>query len=151
MSELYRPKAFSSFLLPPLLVWQFERSLFRPLRSSCLFPFSLVFSTSFITTGNVAFWNHAYELHCRHRPQILIIVEHRIAEKQAQMVIDTLPYTHSRGVDPTSFSGGIWMLWNESGSLKLEILTYNEYSIHALIKVPSSSLSFFLTTILYFS
>ena len=37
--------------------------------------------------GIVTFRNHAYELHRRHRPQILIIVEPRIAEEWAQAVI----------------------------------------------------------------
>ena len=86
--------------------------------------------------GNVAFWNPAYELHLKHRPQILIIVEPRIVEERAQAVIDTLLYTHSRRVDPTSFYGGTWMLWNESNALKVEILTNSEYNKHALIKEP---------------
>ena len=60
------------------------------------------------------FHNHAYELHRRHRLNILIIIKPRIAEARAQAVINTLPYTHSRRVDPTSYSGGIWLLWNES-------------------------------------
>ena len=34
-------------------------------------------------TSSVAFRNHAYELHRRHRPYILIIVEPRIAEERA--------------------------------------------------------------------
>ena len=57
--------------------------------------------------GSETFQNHAYELHRRHRPNILIIIEPRIAEARAQAVINTLLYTHSRRVDPTSFSGGI--------------------------------------------
>ena len=36
--------------------------------------------------GNVAFQNHAYELHRRHRPQILIIVKIPIAEERAQLL-----------------------------------------------------------------
>ena len=86
--------------------------------------------------GNVAFRNPTYELHHKHRPQILIIVEPRIVEERAQAVIDTLLYTHSRRVDPTSFYGGIWMLWNESNALKVEILTNSEYNIHTLVKEP---------------
>ena len=53
------------------------------------------------------FQTHAYELHRRHRPNILIIIEPCIAEARAQAVIDTLPYSHSRRVDPASFSGEI--------------------------------------------
>lgn len=86
--------------------------------------------------GNVAFQNHAYELHHKHRSQILNIIEPRIPEEWAQVVIDTLPYTHSRRVDLTSFSGDIWMPWNESNDLKVGILTTSEYSIHALVKEP---------------
>ena len=97
--------------------------------------------------GSVAFRNHAYELHRRHCPDILIIVEPSIAKERAQVVINTLPYTHSRQVDPTSFSGGIWMLWNESTSCQVEIFTHSKHSIHALVKVASSSLSFLLTAV----
>ena len=61
------------------------------------------------------------------------------------MVINTLPYTHSRRVDPTSFSGGIWVLWNQRPSCKVEILTHSKHSIHVLVKVSSPSLSFVLT------
>ena len=59
------------------------------------------------------FCAHAYKLHQRHRPNILIIIEPRIAEARAQGVIGTLPYSHSRCVDPAGFSGGIWLLWKE--------------------------------------
>ena len=97
--------------------------------------------------GSITFRNHAYELQRRHRPNILIIIEPRIAKAKAQAVINTFPYTHSRHVDPTGFSGGIWMLWNESPSFKVEIITHSEYSIHALVKVSSPSLSFLLTAV----
>ena len=40
------------------------------------------------------FCNHAYELHHRYHPNILIIIEPRIAEARAQAVIDSLLYTH---------------------------------------------------------
>ena len=60
--------------------------------------------------GSVTFRTYAYELYSRHRPDILIIVEPHIAEGRAQAVINTLPYTHSRRVNPMSFSGGIWLL-----------------------------------------
>ena len=93
------------------------------------------------------FRNHAYELHRRHHPNILIIIEPRIAEARVQAVINTLPYTHSRRVDPTGFSRGIWLLWNESPSLQIEIITHSEYSIHALVKVSFPSLTFLLTVV----
>ena len=94
------------------------------------------------------FREHAYELHRRHRPNILIIIEPRIAEARAQDVIDTLPYTHSHRVDPTGYSGGIWLLWNESPTFFVEIITRSEHSIHALVKVHSPSVSF-LSIIVY--
>ena len=93
------------------------------------------------------FRNHAYELHYRHHPQVLIIVEPRIVEEGAQAVINTLPYTHSWRVELIGFFGSIWLLWNESSSFQVDILTYNEYSIHALVKVSSPSLSFLLTAV----
>ena len=97
--------------------------------------------------GSNTFRTHAYELHCRHHLDILIIVEPRIAEGRAQAVIDTLPYTHSRKVDPTGFSGGIWLLWNESSSFNVEILTHSDHSLHALVKVNYPSLTFVLTAV----
>ena len=90
---------------------------------------------------------HAYELHRRHRLNILIIIESRIAEARAHGVIDTLPYLHSRRVDPASFSGNIWLLWNEGPSFSVEIITCSEHNIHALVKVHSPSLSFLLTVV----
>ena len=39
------------------------------------------------------------------------------------------------------------MLWNGSPSFKVEIITHSEYSIHALVKVSSPSLSFLLTVV----
>ena len=53
------------------------------------------------------FRNHAYELHYRHHPQVLIIVEPRIVEEGAQAVINTLPYTHSWRVELIGFFGSI--------------------------------------------
>ena len=90
---------------------------------------------------------HAYELHRRHRPNILIIIEPRIAEARGQGVIDTLPYSHSSRVNPAGFSRGIWLLWNEGPSFSVEIITCSEHSIHALIKVHSPSLSFLFTAV----
>ena len=64
----------------------------------------------------MTFHNHAYELHRRYHLEIMIILEPRIVEERAQVIINTLPYNHSRHVDPTSFSRGVWLLWNESPS-----------------------------------
>ena len=97
--------------------------------------------------GNEMFRAHAYELHCWHRLNILIIIEPRIAETRAQGVIDTLLYSHSSRVDLAGFSGGIWLLWNEGPSFSVEIITCSEHNIHALVKVHSPSLSFLLTAV----
>ena len=96
---------------------------------------------------NEMFRAHAYELHRRHHPNILIIIEPRISEARAQGVIDTLPYSHSSRVDPVGFSGGIWLLWNEGPSFSVEIITCSEHSIHSLIKVHSPSLYFLFTAV----
>ena len=84
---------------------------------------------------------HAYELHRRHRLNILIIIESHIAEARAHGVIDTLPYLHSRRVDPAGFSGSIWLLWNEGPSFSVEIITCSEHSIHALVNIVFTLLS----------
>ena len=97
--------------------------------------------------GSVTFHTHAYKLHRWYRPDILIIVEPCIAEGRAQAVIDTLPYIHSRRVDPTGFSGGIWLLWNESTSFSVEILTHNDHSLHALVKVNLPPLTLLFTVV----
>ena len=78
---------------------------------------------------------------------MLIIIKPCIVEARAQAVIDTLPYTHSHRVDPIGYSGGIWLLWNESPSFFVEIITRSEHSIHVLVKVHSPSVSFLLTAV----
>ena len=93
------------------------------------------------------FRDHAYELHHRHRLNMLIIIEPRIVEARAQAMINTLPYTHFHRVDPTSYSGGLWLLWNESPTFFVEIITRSEHSIHALVKVHSPFVSFLLTAV----
>ena len=90
------------------------------------------------------FSNRTYKLHRRHRPNMLIIIEPHISEDRAQAVIDSLPYTHSHRVDPTSYSGDIQLLWNESPSFMVEIITRSEHSIHALVKVHSPLFPFYL-------
>ena len=45
------------------------------------------------------------------------------------------------------FSRGIWLLWNESTSFSVEILTHSDHSLHALVKVNSPSLTFVLTAV----
>ena len=97
--------------------------------------------------GSVTFRTHAYELYSRHRPDILIIVEPCIVKGRAQAVINTLPYTHSRRVNPTGFFGGIWLLWNESTSFSVEILTHSDHSLHALVKVNLPPLTFLFTVV----
>ena len=62
-------------------------------------------------------------------------------------MIDTLPYTHSHQVDPIGYSGGIWLLWNESPSFIVKIITRREHSIHALVKIHSPSISNLLTAV----
>ena len=62
-------------------------------------------------------------------------------------MINTLPYSHSHRVNPVGFSGGIWLLWNEGPSFSVEIITCSEHSIHALVKVPSPSLTFLLIAV----
>ena len=62
-------------------------------------------------------------------------------------MIDTLPYSHSRCVDPAGFSGSIWLLCNEGLSFSVKIITCSEHNIHTLVKVPSPSLAFLLTTV----
>nr|POF08056.1 hypothetical protein CFP56_17780 [Quercus suber] len=97
--------------------------------------------------GNKMFRTHAYELHYRHSPNILIVIKPRIAKARAQAVIDTLLYSHSRRVDPAGFFGSIWLLWNEGPSFIVEIITCSGHSIHALVKVSSPSFSFLLTAV----
>ena len=45
------------------------------------------------------------------------------------------------------FSRGIWLLWNESTSFSVEILTHSDHSQHALVKVNSPPLTFVLTAV----
>ena len=50
-------------------------------------------------------------------------------------------------MDPIGYSGGIWLLWNESPTFFVEIITRSEHSIHVLVKVHSPSVSFLLIAV----
>ena len=45
------------------------------------------------------------------------------------------------------FSGGIWLLWNESTYFSVEILTHSDHSLHALVKVNLPPLTFLFTVV----
>lgn len=64
--------------------------------------------------GNRKFLRNARDLVALQKPDCLIIVEPRISGAKADARIQQLRFDHSTKVDARGFSGGIWVLWNNS-------------------------------------
>lgn len=93
-----------------------------------------------------AFKSHVRELVCYHDPAILIVMETRIRGDRAKEITDDLPFDDAIHLDIIGYTGGLWVLWNED-RVEVTQLANTEQEIHVLVKVRTSTFSWFLTTI----
>ncbi|CAL9017859.1 unnamed protein product, partial [Prunus brigantina] len=70
-----------------------------------------------------------------HRIDILFICEPRISGQRALKVIQTLGFNCFEVVDAIGFSGGLWLLWNDS-KVTVEIVGTSDQSISACVSWP---------------
>ncbi|PNX98271.1 RNA-directed DNA polymerase, partial [Trifolium pratense] len=69
---------------------------------------------------------------------VLIIVEPRISGEVATKVIEKLGFEHHLRVDAIGFSGGIWLLWNDSDCV-VKVTHSNPQLLHVEFKDVSSN------------
>ena len=65
-----------------------------------------------------SFQTYIHGLARQHDPAILVIMETKLGGSKAKEVTDRLPFDNAIHLETISFSGGLWLLWNED---KVEI------------------------------
>ncbi|KAK0608600.1 hypothetical protein LWI29_033148 [Acer saccharum] len=68
----------------------------------------------------------------REAMEVLVVFEPRISGVKAYRVIDNLGFPNRFVVEALGFSGGIWLLWNDS-RVKLEVVANSRHSIAVVI------------------
>ena len=81
-----------------------------------------------------------------HRPSIVFVTETRVGGDRASKIIEGLPFDGYITTDTIGYAGGLWMLW-KTENVEVSHLSRTEQEIHAAIKVHSSNLTQFISTI----
>ncbi|KAL4616112.1 hypothetical protein ACB092_07G175400, partial [Castanea dentata] len=89
---------------------------------------------------------HVRDLVRNHNPAIMVIMETRLGGERAREVTDRLPFDGAIHTETIGLSGGLWLLWN-TDMVEIELWATTEQEIHVEVKVLSSNLSWFFTTI----
>ena len=85
------------------------------------------------------------DLMCCHKPEILALVETRCSGEHANVVCNNMCFDHLIRVEALGYSGGIWILKNDS--VTLWILKTHPQFIHAEVSSPPNQP--WLLTIIY--
>ncbi|XP_028752270.1 uncharacterized protein LOC114711983 [Neltuma alba] len=80
-----------------------------------------------------------------YKPDIVALVEPRISGANADRVIRRIGYPNSHRVEATGYSGGIWLLWR--ASVTLRVLINHKQSIHTTIEEASGGSPILFTAI----
>ncbi|KAK7859999.1 hypothetical protein CFP56_000457 [Quercus suber] len=83
--------------------------------------------------GSTSFHRNFLDMTRRLRPAIAIIMETRISGTKAEEVSSSLSFNNVCRSDASSFSGGIWILWNAQDT-DLDILSVTDQAIHAVVQ-----------------
>ncbi|KAK3230979.1 hypothetical protein Dsin_002860 [Dipteronia sinensis] len=86
--------------------------------------------------GKQLFSTNIVDLRRLYQFDILAIFEPRISGSKASSVIRNIGFSNSFVVDAAGFSGGIWLLWNNS-QVKLQIIASSRQCITALVEENS--------------
>ncbi|GLT55621.1 hypothetical protein SLA2020_287260 [Shorea laevis] len=82
------------------------------------------------------FKRNAMEIIREHNPGIFIIMETKLTSDRVVKVARSLGLPKWKLVDADSYTGGIWILWDDSRFV-VDILNKGSQVIHALVKVCS--------------
>ncbi|XVF51262.1 hypothetical protein PTKIN_Ptkin04bG0170600 [Pterospermum kingtungense] len=72
------------------------------------------------------------------QPAVLVLTETRLTRARAEEIIGTFPFDVHRVTPNLGFVGGMWLLWR-SEVVEVELLSFTEHEIHALIKEPQTN------------
>ena len=64
-------------------------------------------------------------------PHVMVILETRVNEQRDETIILSLGFRNSFVVPTVGFSGGIWMLWDDT-KVNVDILAFNHQVIHCV-------------------
>ena len=78
--------------------------------------------------GKKGFVNYVSDLSKIFLFEVLVVLEPRISGVKACKVIDKMSFSNNFVVEASGFSGGIWLLWNDS-RVKLKVVASSRYSI----------------------
>lgn len=71
-----------------------------------------------------------------YKPDVLVLVEPRTAGNRADTIIRKIGYPNSHRIEAQGFSGGIWLLWQDSAAI--EILSNHRQFIHTSVTCLTS-------------
>ena len=80
-----------------------------------------------------------------HRPQVVVLVEPRIAGTRADNFIKKSAFQFSYRIEAQGFSGGIWILWNDL--VEIQIIGTHFQFIHMKVKPIGNVKEFYFTTV----
>ncbi|XP_021828885.1 uncharacterized protein LOC110769256, partial [Prunus avium] len=84
------------------------------------------------------FRNTMQDLIRSHHMEILFVCEPRISGLKAVSMVKTLGFPCFEIVDPIGFSGGLWLMWDDS-RVKVEIIGTHDQAISACISWPGQT------------
>ena len=120
-------------------------------------PNQIEYSLGQFAQVNVLMWNYRgalnpdfkrriFEMVMNHNPMIMMIMETRVGGDRAERIIADLPFNGFITTKTIGYAGGLWVL-RKKDEAKIDLLATTEKEIHATVKVRSSGLSWFISTI----
>ncbi|KAI7997777.1 hypothetical protein LOK49_LG10G02359 [Camellia lanceoleosa] len=82
--------------------------------------------------GNNKFKRNIVEIIKTYKPEILVLMETKVAYSQMSNFFNSLGFTASSIVDPVGRVGGIWIIWDTS-QVNVRTSTINSQVIHATV------------------
>ena len=95
-------------------------------------PFSMILVWNVRGAGKDLFARNMSDIRRLHSFEVLVICEPRINGLKAKRVIKWLGFDNSYMVEAEGFSGGIWLLRNES-KIKIHVVASSRHSITTLV------------------
>ncbi|OMP14174.1 hypothetical protein COLO4_00219 [Corchorus olitorius] len=83
--------------------------------------------------GNTTFPEYIDDHYYNQRPHVTIVTKTRLSGKNAKKIRDSLAFDQALSLNASSFSGGLWLLWNQNDS-DVNVLSRSPYEIRANVQ-----------------